>query len=120
MDGIKNGSGLCETHSFSNSIASSYPSSVDEPNLHLVFLTHFSEFFCVNEWVKWEESLSEAGREGRDWLSHTLFSSSNLGSVSRDEMIHGLLAVQLGNWWHDTEGITCEEDHIFGMSTDGW
>ena len=34
-------------------------------------------------------------------------------------MVHSLLRVKLADGWHDTEGVTSEEDNVLGVSTDG-
>ena len=34
-------------------------------------------------------------------------------------MVHSLLRVKLADGWHDTKGVTSEEDNVLGVPTDG-
>mmetsp|Transcript_29473 Transcript_29473/g.44710 ORF Transcript_29473/g.44710 Transcript_29473/m.44710 type:complete len:223 (+) Transcript_29473:424-1092(+) len=66
-----------------------------------------------------EESLTEARGESGDGLSDSHFGTGNLGSVSTDEMVHGLVEGQLGDGREDTVSIAGKEDNVLGMSTLG-
>lgn len=120
MNGIQNGSSLGQTHSGTNSIASSHPARVDEPHLDLVLLTHLCQLFGIDEWMEWQEGFSIAGRESGDGLCHAHLSSWHLRGEPRNEMVHGLLAFQLGDGWHHSEGVTSQKDNVFGVTTNGW
>lgn len=62
--------------------------------------------------VKSQEGLGEARRESGLGLSDTLFGTSHLGSVTRNEVVHGLLGAELGDGREDTAGVTCEENDV--------
>ena len=65
----------------------------------------------------WKESLSETGRECGCWFGNSVFSSSDLGSVSTDEMIHSLIEGQFGHWWEDSIGVTSQENNVLWVTT---
>ena len=99
VDEIEERSGELEAHSLTNTVWATAPASVHEPNIAFVFFTHLSKLFGVGEWMEREESLTEASREGWDGVDDAHFSSSNLSSVTSDEVVHDLLFGQFGNGW---------------------
>jgi hypothetical protein len=64
--------------------------------------------------VKSQERLSKAAGECSLGLGDTVLGTSHLGSVTRDEVEHGLGAVKLGDWRKDTASIASEEDDVAG------
>jgi len=120
MDGVDNSACLCQAHAMADTLSATNPASVDKPDLSLVLSTFLCKHLRINIWVKGKESLAVAGRESELRLGNTHFGTSNLGSVSRDEMVHGLLRVELRHGWQDTVSITSEEDDVLGVTTDGW
>ena len=62
-----------------------------------------------------QEGLSKARRKGRLRLRDTVFGPCHLGGVARDEVEHGLGAVELGDWWQHAAGIAGEEDDVAGV-----
>ena len=66
------------------------------------------------------EGRSEAGREGCYGFNDSTFSTRDLGSVSRKEVIHRLSAAKLGHRWENTECITRQENDIFWVSGNLW
>lgn len=120
MDRVDDGAGLRQTHAMADTLATTYPTRVDKPDLGLVLGTLLRKHLRVHIRVQGKESLAVAGREGQLWFSNAHFSSSNLGCVTRDEMVHGLLWVELGHRWQDTVCVTGEEDNVLGVTTDGW
>jgi len=79
-----------------------------------------SEHLSIDERMLGEESLTEASGEGWHWLSNSDFSSGNLGGVSRNEMVHGLLSIEFRDWRHNSEGIAGEENNVLWMASDSW
>jgi len=78
------------------------------------------EHLGVDVGVKGKESLSIAGRESHLGLIDADFGSSHLGGVARDEVVHGLLRVQLGHGGQHTVGVASQEDDVLGVTADGW
>jgi hypothetical protein len=80
-----------------------------------VLLDLLREHLGVAHGVKSKEGLSEAGRKGSLGLGDTLLSTSHLGGVTRDEVVHGLLGAELGDRWKDTTSIAGQQDDVFGV-----
>ncbi len=64
-----------------------------------------------------EESFSEASGESTLRLSHSEFSSRDLGSISTDEVVHGLVIAQLGHWGQYSVGVTSQINNVFRMTS---
>ena len=45
---------------------------------------------------------------------------ANLGSVTADEVVHGLLLGQLAHRWQHPKGITAQQDEILGVRPNTW
>jgi hypothetical protein len=91
------------------------PSSVEEPCIGVVFLDLLCEHLGIAHGVKGKEGLCETRRKGGLRLGDALLSTSHLGSVARDEMVHSLLGAELGDGWQDTTCIAGEEDNVLGV-----
>ena len=120
MDRVDDCARLRQTHSVADAVTTTDPTGVDQPDLSLELLALFGKHLCVDVWVEGKESLAIASREGHLRLSDTDLSSSDLGGVSTDKVVHGLLWVELGDGGQHTEGIASEENDVLGMATDGW
>ena len=120
MDGVNDGSCLSKRHTVTDAVATTHPASVDKPHFGVVFLALFGQHLSVNVGMEGQECLAEAGGESHLRLSDADLSASDLGGVARDEVVHGLLRVQLGHGGHHTEGIACQEDNVFGVASDSW
>ena len=66
-----------------------------------------------------EEGSSKAGREGGLRLGDSSLSARNLGGVSRQEVVHGLLRRQDGHRGQHAEGIAGEEEDSCGVVAEG-
>lgn len=119
MNGVDNGTSLGQAHSLADTVASADPTGVDKPDLGAVLLALLSKHLGVLVRVQRQESLAEAGRESGNGLSDTHLGTGDLGGVTRDEVVHGLLRSQTGDGRNDTSGIASEEDDILGVATDG-
>lgn len=117
MDRVDDGACLSQTHAVTNTVATTDPARVDKPDFGLVLRTLLCEHLCVHIWVKGQESLTITGREGQLRLGDTNLGSCNLRGVSRDEMVHGLLWVELGYGRHDSERVAGEENNVLRMAT---
>jgi len=120
MDRVNNSTRLCKTHAVTNTVSSSDPASVDEPNVGLMFRAHLSKLLGIYVRVHRQKGLTETRGEGGDGLDNSHLCTSNLGGVSRDEMVHRLLGFKLGDGRHNTVGIASQENYVLGMTTDGW
>jgi len=120
MDGVDDGSRLGQGHAMADTVTATHPAGVDQPDLSLVLLTLLSEHLSVDVGMQGQESFSEAGGESHLRLGDADLSSSDLGGVARNEMVHSLLRVQLRDGGHDTEGIASEEDDVLGVTTNSW
>jgi hypothetical protein len=65
--------------------------------------------------VESQECGTKASGEGGLWLSDASFSSSNLGGVAREEVVHGLARGELGDRREDAIGIAGEEEDSVGV-----
>ena len=92
------------------------PAGVEEPGIGAVLLDLLREHLGVAHGVEGEEGLSEARREGSLGLGDTLLSTSHLGGVTGDEVVHGLGGGELGAWRKNTTGVACEEDDVLGVA----
>jgi len=81
-----------------------------------VLLNLFREHLGVAHGVESEERLREARREGSLGLGDTLLGTGHLGSVTGDEVVHGLLGAELGDGRKDTAGVAGEEDNVLGVA----
>ena len=73
------------------------------------------EHLGIAHGVESQERLGEAGREGGLRLRDTLLGTSHLGGVAGDEVVHGLLGVELGDRRQHTTGIACQKNNVLGM-----
>jgi len=117
VDIIDKLSGNFQAHSLSNSVLSAGPSGVHKPHVGIILLDLLSEHLSIGVWMEREESFSETSREGRFRIYNTHLSSSNLGGVSTDEMVHSLLEGELGDWRKDSISIASQEDNVGWVST---
>lgn len=122
VDGIEDGTSVLEGAALAASgCASTNPAGVEEPGVGRVLADLVSEHTSVAHWVEGKEWLCEAGGEGGLGLGDTILSTSHLGGVTGDEVEHGLLRGELGDWWEDATGITGEKDDVLGVAVgDTW
>ena len=92
------------------------PTGVEEPGVGAVLLDLLREHLGVAHWVESKEGLGKARREGSLGLGNTLLRTSHLGGVTGDEVVHGLLGVELGDRRKDTAGVASEEDDVLGVA----
>jgi len=113
VDGVENGAGVFERAALATGGGtSSDPTGVEQPGVDLVLLHLLGKHGGVLHWVKGEERLGEAGREGGLWLSDTYLGTGHLGGVTGDEVEHGLLWAELGDWWKNTTSVAGEENDV--------
>jgi hypothetical protein len=116
VDGVEDGAGEAQAASLAASGGSGTdPAGVEEPGVGVVLLDLLGEHLGVAHGVQGEEGLGEAGGEGGLGLGDTLLGTGHLGSVSGDEVVHGLRGVQLGDRGKDTAGVAGEEDNVLGV-----
>lgn len=122
VDGVENGTSVLEGATLAASGgAGTNPTGVKEPGVGRVFADLISEHTSVAHWVESKEWLGKAGGEGGLRLGDTVLSTSHLGGVTGDEVEHGLLRGELGDWWEDTTSITGEKDDVLGVAVgDTW
>lgn len=115
VDSIENGTGVLEGAALATlGETGTDPTGVEEPSVGVVGLDAVSQHLGVAHGVQSQEGLSKAGREGGLGLLDTVLSASHLGGVTRDEVEHGLVAVQLGDGRKDTARVAGEEDNVGG------
>lgn len=113
VDGVEDGAGVFEwTTLATGGGTGAGPAGVEQPCVGVVVGHLLREHLCVTHWVQGQEGLCEARGEGCLWLGDTLLSSSHLRGVTTDEVEHGLLAVELRDWWEDTAGVAGEKDDV--------
>ena len=88
--------------------------------MRIIFLNLFGQHFSIQIRMFRQESLSETGREGRLRLFNAFLSAGNLGGVSANEVIHGLVKGEFRDWWKHTIGVASEEDNVLWVSTSSW
>ena len=104
----------------SSSVLSVNPTGVDHPDVTVVLLDLFGQHFSVETWVSDQERLSVASRENWFRLNDSNFGTSHLTGVTGNEVVHGLLTVELGHWWEHSVSITSQEDDVLWVSSDRW
>jgi hypothetical protein len=115
VDGVEDGAGVLEGASLATlSETGTDPAGVEEPGVGLVCLDLVGKHLRVLHGVQSKEGLSEAAGEGSLGLGDAVLSTGHLGGVTRDEMEHGLSAIELGDRRQDTTGIASEEDDVGG------
>lgn len=98
VDGIEDSAGVLERATFAAGGSSSTdPAGVEQPGVGLVLFDLLGKHLGVAHGVQGQEGLGKARGEGSLRLGHTLLGTSHLRSVSRDEVVHGLLLVELGD-----------------------
>lgn len=88
------------------------PAGVEEPGVGVVGGDLVREHLGVLHGVKGEEWLGEARGEGGLGLGDTLLGTGHLGGVAGDEVVHGLLSVELGDGRKDTAGVAGQENDV--------
>lgn len=77
----------------------------------------FAQQVGVDRRMQSHEGRSETGAEnGRRFAAHSPFGPGDLGGVSGNEMILGLLGGQLGHRRHDAVRVAGQHNHVFGMT----
>ena len=61
MNSVDDVSGILNGDSLSDSVSSSSPSSVDEPDVSSVLLTFVLQQISINLWAHWHDGLTETG-----------------------------------------------------------
>lgn len=115
MDGVEDGAGVLEGASLATlGETGTDPAGVEEPGVGVVLLDLVGKHGGVLHRVQSKEGLGEAAGEGGLGLGDAVLSTGHLGGVTRDEVEHGLVAVQLGDGGQDTAGVAGEEDDVGG------
>lgn len=113
VDGVEDGTGIFEWAALATGGGSGTdPAGVQEPGVGLVLGDLVGKHAGIAHWVEGKERLGEARREGGLGFGDTVFGTGHLGGVARDEVEHGLLGGELGDWWEDTAGVAREEDDV--------
>jgi hypothetical protein len=92
---------------------------VDQIDVSTMLLEFLLKEIRVLGGVESQESRTKASGKGCLWLSDTSFSSSHLGSVTGQEVIHRLSRGKLGDGREDTVRIAGEEEDGVGMVAKG-
>lgn len=117
MDGVEDGAGVLERATLAAGRgAGSDPAGVEEPGVGLVLGDLLREHLGVAHGVEGEEGLGEARGEGGLGLRDAVLGTGHLGGVAGDEVEHGLLGGELGDWGQDTAGVAGEEDDVGGVA----
>lgn len=115
VNGVEDGTGVLEGASLAAlSETGTNPTGVEEPGVGVVSLDLVGKHLGVLHGVQSKEGLSEAAGEGSLGLGDAVLSTGHLGGVTRNEVEHGLGAVELGDRRQDTAGIAGEEDDVGG------
>ena len=106
-----------DLHPVADAVGSARPAGVDQPAVDLVLGDFLAQQVGVDRRMQSHEGRSETGAEnGRRFAAHSPFGPGDLGGVSGNEMIHGLLGGQLGHRRHDAVRVAGQHDHVFGMT----
>ena len=84
------------------------PARVEEPRVGLVVLDLVRQHAGVAHGVQRQEGLAEARGEGRLGFGHAVLGTRHLGRVARDEVEHGLAAVELRDGGEDAASVAGE------------
>lgn len=116
MDGVEDGARVLERAPLAAvHVAGADPARVEEPGVGLVVLDLLRQHLGVPHRVQRQEGLREARREGRLGLRDAVLRARHLGCVARDEVEHGLRAVELGDRRQDAAGVAGQEDDVAGV-----
>ncbi len=63
-----------------------------------------------------QERRAETGREFRLHADEALLGAGHLRGVAREEVVHRLVRVELGDWRHDAIGVGGQEDDVLRMT----
>jgi len=117
VDGVENGTSVLEGATLAaGGGTGTDPTGVEEPGVGLVLLDLLGEHGSVAHGVQGQEGLGETGREGSLGLGDTVLGTGHLGSVTRDEVEHGLLGGELGDGRKDTTSVASEENDVGGVA----
>lgn len=117
MDGIQDSTSVLEgTALTALGDGTSDPTGVDEPCIGLVVGNLVRQHLGVTSGMQNEERLAKASGESGFRFRDALFRTGHLGGVAGDEVVHDLVAVELGDGGEDTAGITSQEDDVFGVA----
>jgi len=92
------------------------PAGVEQPGVGAVLLDLLRKHLGVAHGVEGKEGLGEARGEGGLGLGDTLLGTGHLGGVARNEVVHGLLGVELGDGWEHTAGVAGEQDDVLRVA----
>lgn len=116
VDSIKDSTSVLERAALGDASLATDPAGVDQPSIGLVLRHLFSQHGSIALRVEDQEGSAEACREGSLGFNDAIFGTGDLGSVARDEVVHGLLGSQLGDGRQDTKCIAGQQDNVLGVA----
>ena len=116
-DAINAGTSDRDIHTLTNSVTTTSPTGVEEVDLGAMAVELLTKELGVDDGVHGHEGATEAGGEVGDGLLDTTLSTGDLGGVTAEEVVHGLLSGELGDGGEDTVGIAGEEDDGLGVTS---
>ena len=115
VDPVDNGPRVGQRESASDTVGTSRPTGVHQPDPGLVALDLLTHQFGIPAWVQRQKRRSEAGREGGTGFGDPHFGPRHLGGVAADEMVHGLVRIQAADGRKYAEGVAGQEDDVSRM-----
>lgn len=116
-DGVDAGTGVLDAHALgAGSGAATAPAGVDKVDVGVVLGDLLLEELTVLGGGESHEGSTEAGTEGGGGLGDAALGTGDLGGVAGKEVVHGLVAGELGDRGENAEGISGQEDDILGVA----
>mmetsp|Transcript_49977 Transcript_49977/g.109217 ORF Transcript_49977/g.109217 Transcript_49977/m.109217 type:complete len:256 (+) Transcript_49977:145-912(+) len=112
VDGVDDLSSVLQWAPVSDSVTSANPPCVQQPSRASVCDHLSAEHLSIVVGVPDQERSAEACRKGCSRLSNSHLSARHLGSVTSNEVVHGLLWRQLGNGGQHTEGVASQQNNV--------
>ena len=119
QNSVDAGTGHGDIHALAHSVAATSPAGVQQVHLGAMAVELLTEQLGVHDGVHGHESSSETGGEVGHGLLNATLGSSDLGGVSAEEVVHGLLGGELGDGRQHAVGIAGEEDDSLGVTGHG-
>jgi hypothetical protein len=117
QNGINAGTRRLDGHALADTVGTARPSRVDQVRVRAVFVEFLLQQIGVTSGVQGHKGCSKTGRKGGRGLLDATLGSSDLGRVTRQELVHGLTRRETHDRRQDTESIARQEDNVVGVAS---
>ena len=103
-----------DRHPAADAVFSAGPTGVDQPAIDMMLGDEIAQQIAIDRGMRGHERRTKTRRERRFRVFQATLGAGHLGCVAREEVIHGLRWIKLGNRRQHAPGIAGQHDDILG------